>query len=128
MIILGSPLASFFSSDQNTGQCGWQGKLQDLDYYQELKASKHPAKMLSIAEKWLRVEVEEKRRLHMLERPQGPLAYNEGDLLNHNQGGFTSGRMVTDEEIKVKQERHGRLSDMMGNAGVIDKVRRVGGD
>jgi hypothetical protein len=91
-----------------------------------LKAEQHPAKMLSIAENWLRAELDEKRKVHRKERPQGLLAYNEDDLFSHNQGGFTSGRMVTDEEIQVKLERRGRLSDMMGNAGVTDKVRRIG--
>ena len=113
----------------DSGQCGWQGKMNDLEVYQKLKAENHPCKMLAIAEHWLRQELEEKRRNHKKEKELGR-ARNEPDLLDRTQGGYSSGRMETDQEIKERLIRHGvrqgRLSDMMGNSGVLDKVRRVG--
>ena len=113
----------------DSGQCGWQGKMDDLEVYHKLKAENHPCKMLAIAEHWLRQELEEKRRNHKKEKELGR-ARNEPDLLDRTQGGYSSGRMETDQEIKERLIRHGvrqgRLSDMMGNSGVLDKVRRVG--
>ena len=109
----------------DSGQCGWQGKMEDLEVYQKLKAENHPCKMLAIAEHWLRQELEEKRRNHKKEKELGR-PQNEPDLLDRTQGGYSSGRMETDQEIKERLVRHGRLSDMMGNSGGLDKVRRVG--
>ena len=109
----------------DSGQCGWQGKMQDMEIYQKLKADNHPCKMLAIAEHWLRKELEEKRSKNKKEKEMGrPL--NEPDLLDRTQGGYASGRMETDQEVKERLVRHGRLSDIMGNSGVLDKVRRVG--
>lgn len=109
----------------DTGSCGWQGRMQELEIYQKLKAENHPCKMLAIAEHWLRAELEEKRRRHKFEKAQGVMAH-QGDLLDRTQGGYASGRMETDDEVKARLIRHGRLSDIMGNSGVMDKVRRVG--
>ena len=109
----------------DSGSCGWQGRMQDLERYQTLKAENHPCKMLAIAEHWLRAELEEKRRKQKFEKAQGAMAH-QGDLLDRTQGGYASGRMETDDEVKARLIRHGRLSDMMGNSGVMDKVRRVG--
>lgn len=109
----------------DSGQCGWQGKMQDLEIYHKLKAENHPCKMLAIAEHWLRAELEEKRRNNRKEKEMGkPL--NEPDLLDRTQGGYASGRMETDQEVKERLIRHGRLSDVMGNSGVMEKVRRIG--
>ena len=69
--------------------------------------------MLAIAEHWLRKELEENRRLRRFEK---------ADLLHEmevdptdRQGGYASGRNL---DTTVRQ---GRLSDMMGNAGVMNK-------
>jgi CCR4-NOT complex subunit CAF16 len=107
------------------GQCGWQGKMQELEIYQKLKADNHPAKMLAIAEHWLRAELEEMRRLKKTEKPGGAI---ELDPTARDQGGYKSGRMQTDDELKAKAKRQGRLSDMMGNSGTLDKVHRTGGN
>jgi CCR4-NOT complex subunit CAF16 len=111
----------------NRGQCGWQGKMQDLDVYQKLKAEAHPCKMLAIAEHWLRQEINEAKANNQKEKAQGALAHQLDPT--DNQGGFGSGRLKinpTAVEEPKQEQRQGRLSDMMGNSGVLDKVRRVG--
>ena len=64
------------------GVCGWIGAPDDLPYYQELKASHHPCKMLAVAERWLRAD-------HMVESEAGENAH-ESDPTNR-QGGYASG-------------------------------------
>ncbi len=54
-----------------TGRTGWQGKLGDLEHYQQLRKAGDPGPLLRIAEKWLRTEIEESRRLHEHERELG---------------------------------------------------------
>jgi CCR4-NOT complex subunit CAF16 len=99
------------------GKVGWQGALEDLDVYRKLKSENHPAKMLAIADHWLRKELEENRRLRRLEKAQGALAHQLDPT--DRQGGFSSGRNLKTTEPPAK--RLGRLSDMMGNSGVMDK-------
>lgn len=107
----------------NQGSCGWQGKMQELEVYQELKASNHPSKMLAIAEHWLRKELDEQRRKGKFERAQRDHNIDPTD----RQGGFASGRNIPLSEMEkttsatTTQKRQGRLSDIMGNAGVLDK-------
>lgn len=113
----------FYLTD--SGNCGWQGKIHELEVYQQLKASNHPAKMLAIAEHWLRKELETRRLLHLTEKAHGVLAH-AADPTDRTQGGYSSGRMETDEEHQEKLKRRGRLSDVMGNKGILDKVQRVG--
>lgn len=91
----------FYLTDN--GSCGWQGKMQDLEVYQQLKANNHPAKMLAIAEHWLRKEMDAKKALHKKE--QAAHAYQDADMLDRTQGGYSSGRMETDEEAKRRAER-----------------------
>jgi CCR4-NOT complex subunit CAF16 len=110
----------YYLTDQ--GGCGWQGKMDELEVYQELKSQKHPAKMLAIAEHWLRKEMDARRERNIQEAAQGAMVYEADPTLR--QGGYASGRNLhTDEE----PSRRGRLSDVMGNSGVLEKVRRVGG-
>lgn len=109
----------------DSGKCGWQGRMDELEVYHKLKAENHPCKMLAIAEHWLRKELEEKRKRRKFEKAQGVMAH-EGDVTDRTQGGYTSGRLETEQETKARLIRHGRLSDMMGNSGVLEKVRRVG--
>lgn len=99
----------------NEGKCGWQGKMKDLEVYKELKAKNHPAKMLAIADHWLRKELDESRRKGKFEKAQ--LAGMELDP-TERQGGYASGRNINTE---IKPTRQSRLSDMMGNAGVLAK-------
>lgn len=86
------------------GDCGWQGKMEDLELYHKLKADHHPAKMLAIAENWLRQELEANRRLNRKERAQGAVVLMP-DPTDVSQGGYASGRMITDEELEEKQRR-----------------------
>jgi CCR4-NOT complex subunit CAF16 len=81
--------------------------------------------MLAVAENWLRRELDEMRLERKKERAQGD-HNKQGDVTDHTQGGYTSGRLQTDDERAEKARRQGRLSDMMGNSDVMDKVRRVG--
>lgn len=80
----------------NKGQCGWQGEMKDLDVYQELKKNNHPAKMLKVADVWLRKELEEARANNKYEKAQ--FAAMELDPTNR-QGGYASGRNIPMEEI-----------------------------
>lgn len=110
----------------NSGQCGWEGRMEDLEIYQKLKAENHPCKMLAIAEHWLRKELDEKRRQKKFEKAQGVGAHQGAGLLDRSQGGYASGRLETDDEVKARLIRHGRISDVMGNSGVMSKVHRTG--
>jgi CCR4-NOT complex subunit CAF16 len=105
----------------NEGKSGWQGKMRDLEIYQKLKADNHPAKMLAVAEHWLRKELEEMRRLQKFEKAQR--AAMEIDPTDR-QGGYASGRNIPMEETTPQVKRQGRLSDIMGNAGVMAKQHR----
>jgi CCR4-NOT complex subunit CAF16 len=83
------------------GQCGWQGKMKELDYYQELTAKNHPAKMLAVAEHWLRKEVEENRRLNKYEKAQN--LDRETDPTDR-QGGYASGRNIPLEVTSITRQ------------------------
>jgi CCR4-NOT complex subunit CAF16 len=109
----------------DSGRCGWQGPMQELEIYHTLRAQNHPCKMLAIAEHWLRKELDAKRANRKFERAQGALAHEQSEVLERSQGGYASGRLETDEERQARLVRHGRISDLRGNAGVLDKVRRV---
>jgi CCR4-NOT complex subunit CAF16 len=103
----------------NHGKCGWQGTIEELDYYQKLKAENHPCKMLAVAEHWLRKEMEESRARNEFEKAQ----YAEMELdPTDRQGGYASGRGIPlqDADSASKKQRQGRLSDMLGNAGKMD--------
>jgi CCR4-NOT complex subunit CAF16 len=103
----------------NEGSCGWQGKMEDLQVYKDLKAQNHPCKMLAIAEYWLRKELDANRLLHKKER--AALASMEIDPTDR-QGGYASGRNIPMAETEATAvQRRGRLSDIMGNAGALDK-------
>lgn len=92
----------------NQGQCGWQGDMQSLEYYQQLKAQNHPCKMLAVAEHWLRQELEANRRLNRHEKAQGAVVKGP-DPTDYSQGGYSSGRLLTDEEIIERKKRHGEI-------------------
>lgn len=104
------------------GKCGWQGRLGDLDKYKELKAQNHPAKMLAIADHWLRAEMEKNRKMRKYEKASGALVH-ELDPTDRN-GGYASGRNIRVKKSNTATEessRRGRLSDVMGNRGVLNK-------
>jgi len=102
------------------GKCGWQGRVDDQEKYRELKDQNHSAKMLTIAESWLRKELNAKRAAQKMEKPQGALAHALDPTDRH--GGFSSGRNIdTSLKDEIPFSRKGRLSDMMGNSGVMQK-------
>lgn len=116
------------------GTCGWQGEMGDLEFYQKLKAENHPAKMLSVADFWLRKELVAARKARRFESAQGDLAHALDPT--DRQGGFASGRGMKlsskeekkDDEMDVVESdaplsRQGRLSDIMGNGGTLYKHR-----
>jgi CCR4-NOT complex subunit CAF16 len=90
----------------NGGCTGWQGKLEDLEYYQELRKRGEPSPMLRIAEKWLREELlERKKRLkdgETLEKASGQGVYDIQNTIADidRGGGFAAGRMASHNFIK----------------------------
>jgi len=103
----------------NKGTCGWQGKPDDLEVYKKLKAEKYSGgMMLAIADHWLRAELEENRKKRNYEKAQGDLVHQLDPT--DRQGGFSSGRNIRIED-EVPVVRQGRLSDVMGNSGVLSK-------
>jgi CCR4-NOT complex subunit CAF16 len=105
----------------NNGSCGWQGEMKDLELYHTLKAANHPCKMLAIADNWLRKELEDNRKNRRLEKAQGEMAYQDLVDVTDRNGGYASGRNIDTEVKDVEMKREGRLSDIMGNAGVLAK-------
>jgi CCR4-NOT complex subunit CAF16 len=107
----------------DTGNTGWQGKLEELEFYQELKVQNHPAKMLAVADHWLRKELERKRELRRFEKASGAGAHELDPTAR--QGGYASGRGRIEEKkddyVSPPLVRKSTLSDMMGNAGVMHK-------
>jgi CCR4-NOT complex subunit CAF16 len=79
----------------NKGECGWQGKMGDLEYYHKLRELNHPCKMLAIADQWLRKELEEMRSHKRTEKALGELAHAE--TYDKQQGGYASGRFFNAE-------------------------------
>lgn len=101
------------------GKCGWQGRVDDLERYQELKKENHPSKMLAVADFWLRKELEMKRALRKKEAALGELAHTLDPT--NRQGGFSSGRNIDTRTTDTPLVRRGRLSDVMGNSGAMHK-------
>ena len=91
---------------------------EDLEYYQKLKEQNHPAKMLAVADNWLRKELEKKRALKQQEKASGDMAHALDPT--DRQGGYASGRNIQ-TEVSAPLIRRGTLSDIMGNSGVMDK-------
>merc|ERR1711968_217774 len=46
----------------NKGHTGWQGKIENLEFYQQLRAKGEPSPLLRIAEKWLREKLIQKKK------------------------------------------------------------------
>lgn len=84
----------------NKGCTGWQGRIEDLDLYQSLRAKGEPSPLLRIAESWLRAELVEAGDVK--EAAAGPAAQAEKDPLNQpfiSGGGFSAGRMAAYDYI-----------------------------
>lgn len=113
----------------DVGDTGWQGRLEELEYYQKLKEEKHPAKMLAVADYWLRKELERNRARRVFEKAQGCGVHELDPTIR--QGGFASGRNIRLDDnhhqnagdVSTPLIRKSTLSDMMGNAGVMHKHR-----
>ena len=75
--------------------------------------------MLAIADHWLREESERNRRSRRSEKVQGELTHSLDT--NEHQGGFSSSRNIQTEIQPLFRKE--RLSDMMGNSGVVEKHR-----
>mmetsp|Transcript_22501 Transcript_22501/g.64718 ORF Transcript_22501/g.64718 Transcript_22501/m.64718 type:complete len:346 (-) Transcript_22501:31-1068(-) len=104
----------------NKGACGWQGRPSDLDLYKKLKAENYSGgMMLAIADHWLRKELEENRKKRRFEKAQGELAHQLDPT--DRQGGYSSGRNIRTETTDKPLVREGRLSDVLGNKGVMSK-------
>ena len=88
-----------------------------------LKKNNHPAKMLAIADHWLRKELEAARAKNQYEKAQ--YAAMELDPTDR-QGGYASGRNIPMQETSSTQpQRQGTLADMMGNAGKMEQNRKT---
>jgi CCR4-NOT complex subunit CAF16 len=112
------------------GRCGWQGPVNELPLYRQLSSDgKHPAKMLAVAEAWLRAEWDERKQKRRREKAMGAGALlEEMNVTDRSQGGYSSGRMRMDVVKQPEPCRPGRLSDVFGNRGVMDKVSRIAND
>jgi len=78
----------------NKGSTGWQGLIQDLPLYQEMRKRGEPSPLLRIAEHWLRSELESQTNP---EAPSGEQINieNNPDLASYVRGGgYSSGRMA----------------------------------
>jgi CCR4-NOT complex subunit CAF16 len=82
----------------NKGNTGWQGLVEDLDIYQDLRAKGEPSPLLRIAEFWLRKELAERAAEGKQEAASGQLMHDQAnpDLdPTLRGGGFSSGRMAS---------------------------------
>jgi len=82
------------------GHTGWQGKIEELDVYRDLRARGEPSPLLRIAETWLRAELVESN--NELEEANGPAAIQERDPTQASYlsgGGFSAGRMAAYDVI-----------------------------
>lgn len=83
------------------GHTGWQGKIGDLEFYQDLRAAGEPSPLLKIACTWLRADLAAKNSEEK-EEAQGPAALQERDpsqLSYVGGGGFTPGRFASYDKI-----------------------------
>lgn len=87
----------------NKGHTGWQGKVGELELYQQLRAKGEPSPLLRIAESWLRAEITElEARGEQREPAQGTAAQADLDPTQQSflaGGGFSAGRMAAYDYI-----------------------------
>ena len=81
------------------GKTKWQGPVEDLELYQQMRAAGEPSPMLRIACKWLRDELHERKEAG-LANTEGEAGEAASTLQNKNAkstisgGGFAPGRMA----------------------------------
>lgn len=82
----------------NKHTTGWQGRIETLDLYSQLRAKGEPSPLLRISEAWLRAELLEKRARKEQEASAGAAAHASSDptqLSFVSGGGFSAGRMAS---------------------------------
>ena len=96
-----------------------QFNMQYLEKYQKLREENHPSKMVAMADHWMRAELEQNRRSRRDEKLQREIAHSLNPT--DHQGGFSIGRNLQTESQPLVRKY--RLSDMMGNSGVMENHR-----
>ena len=79
----------------NKGHTGWQGRIETLDLYKELRTKGEPSPLLRIAERWLRDELVKSN--NKPEEASGEAALSARDPMQQgfvSGGGFSNGRMA----------------------------------
>lgn len=87
----------------NKGCTGWQGRIEELQLYRDLRSKGEPSPLLRIAETWLRAELEDPDNEQ--EVPMGEAANREKDPSQApfvSGGGFSNGRMAAYDFIGGK--------------------------
>mmetsp|Transcript_35268 Transcript_35268/g.112763 ORF Transcript_35268/g.112763 Transcript_35268/m.112763 type:complete len:316 (+) Transcript_35268:160-1107(+) len=76
------------------GSTGWQGKLEDNEFYTNLRKEGYPSPMLKLATTWLRAELDKNK--HKNESEEGPGAIESKTYKATDRGGgFNPGRMLS---------------------------------
>lgn len=95
------PTHLHYLNDQ--GCTGWQGKIEDLDLYRDMRQRGEPSPLLRIAEQWLRSELEAKDAADRLEEAMGEAANADRNPMQASfvsGGGFSNGRMAAYDFVK----------------------------
>jgi CCR4-NOT complex subunit CAF16 len=79
----------------NKGNTGWQGLINDLPLYQEMRTRGEPSPLLRIAEHWLRKELEVKSEPEAASGEAVNIENNPDLHATNRGGGFSSGRMAS---------------------------------
>eukprot|EP01038_Epipyxis_sp_PR26KG_P008265 gene8265-11185_t len=86
----------------NKGHTGWQGKIEDLELYQQLRAKGEPSPLLRIAESWLRAELVDGSAKEAAAGPAAQLEQDPTAASFVSGGGFSNGRMAAYDFIGAK--------------------------
>jgi CCR4-NOT complex subunit CAF16 len=95
------PTHLHYLNDQ--GCTGWQGRIEDLDLYRDMRSRGEPSPLLRIAEQWLRAELEIRDRTNRTEQAMGEAANANLDPTQVSfvaGGGFSNGRMMAYDFVK----------------------------
>ena len=95
------PTHLHYLNDQ--GCTGWQGRIEELDIYQQMRQRGEPSPLLRIAETWLRAELDARDRKNIQEEAMGEAANagrNPMQVSYVSGGGFSNGRMAAYDFVK----------------------------
>ena len=95
------PTHLHYLNDQ--GATGWQGRIEELDIYQQMRQRGEPSPLLRIAETWLRAELEARDRQNIQEEAMGEAANADRNPMQVSYvsgGGFSNGRMAAYDFVK----------------------------